>query len=140
MQLDELRSYQVQYNEETEASNTYKDERLPEMTQQLDMNIARLNDQLVQISAQLEEGAFVNVAHFDDPTPVLSELEAVHQKLESVDGLAKTYSAHQELFGITVYNYKNLRKTQESYDRMLTLWTMVSKWNEQYESLRPSSY
>ena len=62
VQLDELRSFQVQYNEETEASNTYRDERLPEMTQQLDMNIARLNDQLVQISGQLEEGVFVNVA------------------------------------------------------------------------------
>ena len=133
VQLDELRSYQVQYNEETEASNTYRDERLPEMTQQLDMNIARLNDQLVQISGQLEEGVFVNVAHFDDPSPVISELEAVHQKLESVDGFAKQYTANQELFGITPYNYKNLRKTQESYDRMLTLWTMVQKWNEQYE-------
>lgn len=40
-----------------EASKTFKDERLPEMTQQLDINIARLNDQLMQIKNTLEEGA-----------------------------------------------------------------------------------
>lgn len=39
-----------------EASKTFKDERLPEMTQQLDINIARLNDQLMQIKNTLEEG------------------------------------------------------------------------------------
>jgi len=134
VQLDELRSYQQQYLDEMDEAQAYKDERMPEMTQQLDMNIARLNDNIAQISASIDEGIFVDVSYFDNPEPVLAALEQVKAKLEVTQGLANTYSANQALFNILAYNYKNLKKANESYERMNSLWTMISRWNDQEEA------
>lgn len=76
---------------------------MPDMVRDLDTNIARLNDQLVQLGASLEEGVFVDAACFGNPGLVLTELDRVKQRLAAVDTLAKQYSAYQALFGITVY-------------------------------------
>lgn len=86
-----------------ESSKDEKEKRMPDMVRDLDTNIARLNDQLVQLGASLDEGAFVDAVYFASPAPVLTELERVKQKLAAVDTLAKQYSAYQALFGITVY-------------------------------------
>ncbi len=78
---------------------------MPDMVRDLDTNIARLNDQLVQLGASLEEGVFVDAACFGNPALVLTELDRVKQRLAAVDTLAKQYSAYQALFGITVYRW-----------------------------------
>lgn len=67
------------------------------------LGIPRLNDQLVNIGSSLDEGVFVDATYFENPAPVLAELERVKQKLAAVDTLARQYSAYQALFGITVY-------------------------------------
>jgi hypothetical protein len=54
-----------------------KDKKLPDMIRDLDTNISRLNDQLMMLSAQLEEGIFVDALHITTPTPVLAELDKV---------------------------------------------------------------
>lgn len=76
---------------------------MPDMVRDLDTNIARLNDQLVQLGPSLEEGVFVDAACFGNPGLVLTELDRVKQRLAAVDTLAKQYSTYQALFGITVY-------------------------------------
>lgn len=86
-----------------ESARDEKEKRMPDMVRDLDTNIARLNDQLVQLGASLEEGVFVDAACFGNPGLVLTELDRVKQRLAAVDTLAKQYSAYQALFGITVY-------------------------------------
>lgn len=86
----------------TEARDE-NEQRMPDMVRDLDTNIARLNDQLVQLGGSLEEGVFVDAAYFGNPGPVLAELDRVKQKLAAVDTLARQYSAYQELFGIPSY-------------------------------------
>lgn len=85
------------------AAREENDQRMPDMVRDLDTNIARLNDQLVQLGGSLEEGVFIDAAYFGNPGPVLVELERVKQKLAAVDTLARQYSAYQELFGIPAY-------------------------------------
>lgn len=97
-----LRS-QAQYQESMESARDEKEKRMPDMVRDLDTNIARLNDQLVQLGASLDEGVFVDAACFGNPGLVLTELDRVKQRLAAVDTLAKQYSAFQALFGITVY-------------------------------------
>jgi len=116
-----------------ELAKIFKAERLPEMTQQLDINIARLNDQLVQIYQSLEEGVFIDPQYSKDPTPILVELEGVQEKMVTVTNMAKTYAEYQELFNIECYSFKNLTKAQEALERQSHLWQMIEKWNQQYE-------
>lgn len=53
-----------------EAARDDKEKRMPDMIRDLDTNIARLNDQLVQLGASLDEGIFVDAVHFGNPGPV----------------------------------------------------------------------
>jgi hypothetical protein len=53
-------------------ASKFKEERMPEMAQQLDINIARLNDQLVQMKQGLEEGVYIDASFFSDPSPILA--------------------------------------------------------------------
>ncbi|CAM9258355.1 unnamed protein product, partial [Choristocarpus tenellus] len=140
VQVDDLRTIQTQYQGEMDAAREENEEKMPDMVRDLDTNIARLNDQLVQLGAQLDEGVFTDAVHFSNPGPVLAELEKVKAKLDQVEGLEKQYSAYQALFGITVYSYKNLVKTQEKFDQMNGLWQMVNRWNEKYESWMNDSF
>eukprot|EP00752_Nemacystus_decipiens_P017827 g15983.t1 len=134
VQVDDLRTIKAQYQESMESARDEKEKRMPDMVRDLDTNIARLNDQLVQLGPSLEEGVFVDAACFGNPGLVLTELERVKQRLAAVDTLAKQYSAYQALFGITVYSYKNLTKAQEKYDQMDGLWQTISRWNEKSDS------
>ncbi|CAN0541854.1 unnamed protein product, partial [Ectocarpus sp. 12 AP-2014] len=134
VQVDDLRTIQAQYQESMESARDEKEKRMPDMVRDLDTNIARLNDQLVQLGASLDEGVFVDAACFGNPGLVLTELDRVKQRLAAVDTLAKQYSAYQALFGITVYSYKNLTKAQDKYDQMDGLWQTISRWNEKYDS------
>lgn len=94
---------QAQYQEDMESALEEKDKRMPDMVRDLDTNIARLNDQLLQLGGSLDEGIFIDVIHFGNPEPVIAELDRVRNKLAAIDTLAKQYSAYQALFGITMY-------------------------------------
>jgi dynein heavy chain len=140
VQLDDLRGYQHSYQENVEAAQSFKSERMPEMTAQLDMKIAGLNERLVAITAELQAGEYVNDAHFDDPTPVLDELQHVKQQLDVIDQHCKQYSSQQQLFGITVYNYKNQATAMENFDKQAQLWSMISQWNDKFNEWMTSDF
>ena len=103
------------------------------MTQQLDVNIARLNDQLEAMKHGLEEGIFIDAEYFSNPSPVMQELESAQEKVNALSNMARTYSEYQDLFNIQSYGNKNLYKVQEVLERQQVLWKMVTKWNEQYD-------
>ena len=65
VQLDDLRGFQQSYQENVEAAEAFKAERMPEMTAQLDMKIANLNERLVAITGDLQTGEFVDASHFE---------------------------------------------------------------------------
>jgi len=128
-----LHTVQDEYVHEMEAALNFKSERLPEMTNTLDVSIARLNDQLVQIQAGLEEGIYIDSQFFDDPSAVLTELDNLRIRLETVDEKAKTYTKYQALFDMPIYQYKNLKNAQVNFEVTDNLWKTVNKWNEQFE-------
>jgi len=133
VQLDELRSFQSHYVDEMESANVCREESMREMTGQLDMNIARLDDQLLQLLGKLGEGPFTHGMHLDDPTPVLGELDLMKQKVDTIESLAGTYSRYQELFGVAKSPFDNLRKTLDAYEITSSLWATVLRWNEASE-------
>ncbi|KAJ0392153.1 hypothetical protein P43SY_009213 [Pythium insidiosum] len=116
VQLDDLRSVQDSYREETEAVDAFIQSRLGEMTQQLDSNIQRLDEQ------------------FEDPSHVKSELEAVKQRLSQLDELSRQYTEYQTLFNQTPFKYLNLQATQEYFGTVESLWVAVERWNMTYRN------
>jgi hypothetical protein len=131
VQLDDLHHVHEEYNAEMEHAINFKEERLPEMKTNLDMHISKVNENLVKMQQQLKEGVFIDALHFDEPSAVIEKLEQAKIKLEQEEEKSKTYTHYQELFNIPPYDYKNMKKTQEVFDQMNTLWTTVDKWNQQ---------
>ena len=102
-------------------AEAYIDAQMSEMTQNLDMNIARLGDQLSQLRLQLGGGLFVDP--HAEPKAVLDEFETVRSRLGHLEELSKTYSSMQKLFNITVYDYKNMRDARQLEPRFARrLW------------------
>ena len=134
VQVDELRSIQAKYAEELEACQAFRDERLAEMTLQLEANVGKFAEQVAHITADLDAGLFIDVANFDMPETVLQELEAVRAKLENLIQSDLLHKKQQKLFGVAETRDKALEKTQEAFDRVRTLWTMVERWDEDYHS------
>ncbi|KAH9121803.1 hypothetical protein LEN26_010526 [Aphanomyces euteiches] len=135
VQLDDLRSVQESYKEETDAVEAFIQGKLSEMTQQLDSNIARLDEQTIQLNEQLQTGVFIDAANFDETPIVLGELDIVKQRLLQLEELSKQYSEYQSLFNIEPYKYINLTTTMEYFNTVETLWTSVEKWNEQQRNV-----
>ena len=55
-------------------------------------------------------------------------------KLENLIQSDLLHKKQQKLFGVAETRDKALEKTQEAFDRVRTLWTMVERWDEDYHS------
>ena len=133
VQLDDMHNVQAEYNKTMHSALNFKEERLPEMTQSLDLSISRLNEQLISLKASLTEGMFIDAQFFEEPGTVLEELENVKIKLDSVKDKAQTYTRYQELFNITPYEYSNLKTASDKFEATHKLWNTISKWNDHFE-------
>ena len=80
VQLDDLKSFSEEFTAKSREAEAYVDSKMSEMTQNLDMNIARLGDQLAQLRQTLTSGVFVN--HDAEPVVVLGEFNSVRARLQ----------------------------------------------------------
>lgn len=126
VQFDDLKHFAEAFTTKRQDAEVFIDSKLPEMTQALDMNIAKLGDQIIQQRQQIQGGVFIDPD--TDPKSALDDFEVVRTKLDQITELSKTYSSYQELFGIPVYDYKNLRETEEAFSLQLNLWTGIKNW------------
>ncbi|TYZ58010.1 hypothetical protein PybrP1_003505 [[Pythium] brassicae (nom. inval.)] len=140
VQLDDLRSVQESYRDETDAVDAFVQARVGDMAQQLEANIQRLDEQVLQLHGQLQTGLFVDPEQFEDPALVKSELEAAKQRLAQLDELAKQYSEYQVLFSQPPFQYANLTATQEFFATVEALWAAVETWNSTYRTALTSAF
>jgi len=132
VQFDDLKQYTEAFSTKRKDAEAYIESRLPEMMQSLDMNIAKLGDQLGHLKEVITSGIFVDANA--EPAAVLEEFEAVRQKLDQLDQLSKTYSTYQRLFNISVYEYKNLSEVEQDYSLYHSLWKTIKLWGEKTSS------
>lgn len=140
VQLDDLRSVQENYKDETDAVDGFVQSRLGDMTQQLEANIQRLDEQVLQLNSQLQTGLFIDPDQFEDPTLVKNELDATKQRLTQLDELSKQYTEYQVLFNQPTFKYLNLQATQEFFATVESLWVSVEKWNATYHAALTNSF
>ena len=140
VQLDDLRTLQDTYKDESDNAETYIQERLSEMTTQLDANIVRLDEQVLQFSGQLEVSMFVDATHLENPDAVLNELETLSQRISHLTEMSKQYNEYQELFGTGLNPFVTLTSAQNQFDTVHTLWTAIKDWNERYTTIMTEEF
>lgn len=94
VQLDDLRGVQESYRNETEAVDAFVQSRVWEMIQQLNANIQRLDEQVLQLNSQLQTGVFIDPDQFEDPSHVKSE-PTPHTTGRAVEAIHRVPSAVQ---------------------------------------------
>ena len=154
VQLDDLKAAQALFVERSAAADDYIFGKMSEMTQNLDMSIAHLNEQVLTIREELtgsqqsdlssvasdttaqEKGDDVKCV-FDnptgDPTIVLSVLDQLTKRLDVLKRRSEDYSRYQRLFGKTIYTYRGLRETLKLRNQRSDLWTALDELSTKSE-------
>jgi dynein heavy chain len=145
VQLDDLKAAQALFVERSAAADDFIFGKMSEMTQNLDMSIAHLNEQVLIIRDELtgdnqmessenlpkDEPQNLKVTDnvnciFDDPskepTVVLSVLDKLTKRLNVLQLRSEDFSRYQRLFGKTVYTYRALRETLKLRNQRNDLW------------------
>ena len=151
VQLDDLKAAQALFVERSAAADDFIFGKMSEMTQNLDMSIAHLNEQVLAIRSELSgdnqmesatsgadtvptEATTSSKTKSNDastcifdipsgvPTDVLSVLDQLTKKLEVLQLRSEDYSRYQRLFGKTVYTYRALKETLKLRNQRHDLW------------------
>ena len=124
--LDELRGARKGLAEQISLSEEFVYQRMPEMRENVDQNIVRLNNELLAISGSLKEGIFID--NHAEPENVLQELQKVSSKLENITEQADTLNHYQGTFEIEPYQFGQLDTAKEAFAAKLEFWKLYSDW------------
>lgn len=129
---EDLHERLQEYRKEMDAATGYKESKLGEMSNHLDLNIFKLSEQVTGISGRLEEAPFTDASQFQDYQSVLDDLAQLGQKLDAIEQLANTYTGYQKLFNTTQTEYTDMVVTRARWNDLKQLWTTIKNWSEKY--------
>jgi dynein heavy chain, axonemal len=121
-----------EYRKEMDAAVSYKETKLGEMSNHLDLNIFKLSEQVSGISGRLEEAPFTDAAQFADFQGVIDDLTQLGQKLDAIEQLANTYTGYQKLFNSPLAEYSDLSAARLRWNDLKQLWLTIKNWSEKY--------
>ena len=126
---EDLHERQMEYRAEIDAAQSYREAKQAEMIATVNVNIAKLQEQVVAIVSRLEDDIFVDTQLINDPERVLEELQLLGQRLETADQLSKNYCSYQRLFGVEEAVQSELDSGKEQFDTLKQLWEVVASWS-----------
>ena len=131
--FDDLKAFGETYSARRREADTYVSDRRLEMSSALDMNIARLGDQVAALRRKITDanGVFVDASR--DPINVLAEIQTLRGRLDQCIELSETYAEYQQLFDVEPYDFKRLQDTQGIFDQYMGIWSARHKWDESME-------
>ena len=130
--LDDMRNAGIGYTDSYRKSETYLEERMPEMTRQLDMNIIKATDSLKAVGESVNDGAFVDPSQA--PEAVLEMLEVVKARFAALQDTAERYNKWQGLFGIPPFEFRQLKTAQKSLNQRVLLWQTSAQFDSKYRA------
>ena len=137
---EDLHERLQEYRREMEAADTYKEQKLSEMVNHLDLNIFKLTEQITALLGRIDEPPYTDKTHFEEYDMILDDLGQFGAKLDNIDHLATTYGGYQTLFDCPVTEFTDLAVCREKWTEMKKLWTLVKVWTEQHEFWLTSSF
>lgn len=121
-----------EYKREMDAAVSFKESKLSEMTNHLDMNIFKLSEQVATVASKLNDAPFTDKSYFDNADNVLEEMAQLGQKIDAIDQLGNTYSNYQKLFNSNVSDYSDIAACKQRWNDLKHLWELVKNWNSKY--------
>ena len=130
--LDDMCNSRLAYSDSNRKSDGAIEERMPEMTRQLDMNIIKLNDSFKTVSESVNEGIFVDASQQSEV--VLEQLEVTRVRFVALQETAERYTKWQGLFGIPPFEYRQQKIAQKALNLRLQLWQTISQFDAKYRA------
>lgn len=129
---EDLHERLQEYKTEMTAAMAYKESKLGEMSNSLDLNIFKLSEQITGIAGRLVEPPFTDSNQWDEYESVIDEINQLGQKLDSIEQLANTYTTYQKLFNVSMTDYTELYECRGRWNDVKQLWTTVKSWAQKY--------
>jgi hypothetical protein len=130
--LDDMRNAGLAYTDSYRKSEAFLEERMPEMTRQLDVNIIKVNDSLKTVGEAVNDGAFIDASQ--SPETVLELLETTKSRFAALQDTADRYNKWQGLFGIPPYEFRQLKAAQKSLNLRGQLWQSIAAFDSKYHA------
>jgi dynein heavy chain len=129
--LDDMRNAGLAYTDCYRKSESFLEERLPEMSRQLDMNILKVNDALKALADSVNEGMYVDAA---TPTAIaVASLTEVQDKLAAAEAQTEVFTKWQTLFNTQPFEWHRLRSARKSVDTRAAVWNGLASWEAAHE-------
>lgn len=130
--LDDMRNSGLAYTDSYRKSEAYLEDRMPEMTRQLDMNIIKATDSLKAVGESVNDGLFIDASQPADT--VLEQLEVTKARFAALQDTAERYNKWQGLFGIPPFEFRQLKIAQKAVNLRLQLWQTISQFESKYRA------
>lgn len=128
--LDDMKNAVAEFTEASRSSDDFLEQRMPEMTRQLDVSIIKVTDSLKYLADSMNEGLFVD--DLQSPPVVLEALEGVKGKLVGLEDQVKRFNKWQQLFGISSIEFKQLATAHKTFHQRHHLWSTLNDFDNKY--------
>ena len=118
--LDDLRNSGTVYTDAFRKSEVWLEEKLPEMSRELDVNIIKITDTIRVLGESVNEGPFLDATQPSET--IVAMLGEASAKLAALAARADTFNHWQTLFATTPYEFRQLKQAQKSFDTRLGVW------------------
>jgi dynein heavy chain len=125
---DDLKGAVQEFADQTTASATRIEEKMMGMRQTVYKNILRLNGELEQQKAQLDQGVFIGEA--TKPSVAVKALDTMKASIDDITQQTVTLQGYQTLFGVDPYEFQSLKDTTAAYDKKREFWILYQTWLE----------
>ena len=130
---EDLHERLQEYKREMDAALLFKEQKLGEMSNHLDLNIFKLSEQISSISGRLDEHPFTDSAMWQNFDTVMEDVGQLGQKLDSIEQLAHTYTSYQRLFNTPETDYTDLTECRARWENVKLLWVTIRNWSTKYK-------
>ena len=129
--LDEMRNSGLVYTDSFRKSEQWLEERLPEMSRELDVNIIKITEQIKVLGDSVNEGAYLDASQ--PSSTVVSMLAETSTKLAALQSRTETFNKWQTLFATSPYEFKQLKAAQKLLETRGGLWGGLNDFESKHK-------
>ncbi|KAL2622255.1 hypothetical protein R1flu_002460 [Riccia fluitans] len=126
VKLDDLHDVVMTYEDSLESAYAHIQENKAAMMDDLDKNVTAISEELLNILGTLHSGKYLQPE--SDPVEIVTDLEAINERLVEIRQTAEVYRGYQSLFQMAVDDMGNLTLTEKEFSLRWTVWKALNDW------------
>ena len=128
VKIEDLHMIQGQFTEASDAAQLDVSTKMGQMTQSLNSEISKIDQELMVIMADLVSNDSTNPNAVC--THVLEMLSDIKTQIDRISGRASSYARYQRLFNMTPHEYTNLTSIKDIFDTKFEIWDQIRQWED----------